>query len=240
METEQNKDTRQLVYLPIICHYAPEAGYIQSLIRALTSSKYQFVVDWLVGDSLISRARNEAAHRFLFDAFNGECACMVFIDCDVSFKREDLERLIDNPADIACGFYPKKQLSTAWVCNTLEGEKADESGKIKLSCGGTGFMKITRAPFLKMIEAHPDIAFKHDEIGTVQHDLFPVGVIPSEKAGELGRYMSEDWFFCYRARKLGFDIIGDTKISLKHTGQMTFPVTLAALGDAVKAHAAVL
>jgi len=36
------------------------------------------------------------------------------------------------------------------------------------------------------------------------------------------RMISEDWFFCDRARALGFTIYADTKVILKHIGTVVF------------------
>jgi hypothetical protein len=38
------------------------------------------------------------------------------------------------------------------------------------------------------------------------------------------RYISEDWFFCDRARALGYTVYGDTKVILRHLGTVQFPL----------------
>jgi hypothetical protein len=52
----------------------------------------------------------------------------------------------------------------------------------------------------------------HDE-----WDFFPVGVVNKE-------YLSEDWYFCDKARALGFKVMLDTRVQLRHEGSAIFPL----------------
>jgi hypothetical protein len=38
------------------------------------------------------------------------------------------------------------------------------------------------------------------------------------------RYLSEDWFFCERALRLGYEIFADTRVVLKHVGEAIYPL----------------
>lgn len=167
-----------------------------------------------VGDSLVSRSRNVLAAEFL----KTDCTHLLFIDTDLIFSPDHVARLVSHDKDIVCGLYPKKQRKLAWVCNMIAGEEANENGLQRIKYAGTGFLMIHRRVFESMIAAHPEIAYNPDaeEEGS-KWDLFPVGVYKK-------RYLSEDWFFCQRALDLGFDVWADTRVILKHVGEMIYPV----------------
>ena len=58
-------------------------------------------------ESLITRARNTIASMFLDDQ-NFVGTHLLFIDADIGFQPENIERLIRANKDIACGIYPRK------------------------------------------------------------------------------------------------------------------------------------
>lgn len=81
----------------------------------------------------------------------------------------------------------------------------------------TGFMMIKRTVIEKMFEAFPntkytdDVHFLKGEENNYAYALFDCGV-------EEGHYMSEDWMFCNRWKKMGGSIWVDVSINLSHTG----------------------
>jgi hypothetical protein len=81
----------------------------------------------------------------------------------------------------------------------------------------TGFMMIKRAVIEKMSEAFPytkytdDVNYLEEHENQYAYALFDCGV-------EDGHYLSEDWMFCNRWRKLGGKIYVDVSINLSHTG----------------------
>jgi hypothetical protein len=81
----------------------------------------------------------------------------------------------------------------------------------------TGFMMIKRDVISKMSRGYPstkyvdDVQFLRAEENEFAFALFDCGV-------EDGHYLSEDWLFCERWRKMGGQIFIDVSISLTHTG----------------------
>ena len=81
----------------------------------------------------------------------------------------------------------------------------------------TGFMLIQRKTVEKMAKEYPatkytdDVGFLVGKENDMAYALFDCGV-------EDGHYMSEDWTFCSRWRKMGGEIYGDVSINLTHTG----------------------
>ncbi len=53
--------------------------------------------------------------------------------------------------------------------------------------------------------------------GSDEWDFFSVGVVNKE-------YLSEDWYFCDKARALGFKVMLDTRIQVRHEGSAIFPL----------------
>ena len=81
----------------------------------------------------------------------------------------------------------------------------------------TGFLMIKRDTFTKMFSAFPstkytdDISFLSPDENKFAYALFDCGV-------ENDHYLSEDWMFCNRWRKMGGDIWIDVSINLTHIG----------------------
>jgi len=81
----------------------------------------------------------------------------------------------------------------------------------------TGFMMIQRDVIEKMFMAFPDtkytddIGFLRDTENNFAYALFDCGV-------EDDHYLSEDWMFCHRWKKMGGNIWIDVSINLTHTG----------------------
>ena len=101
--------------------------------------------------------------------------------------------------------------------NHLNNQISIENGLIKVKHIATGFMMIQRNTLEKMMLAFPstkyvdDVQFLRSEENVFAYALFDCGV-------EDGHYMSEDWLFCNRWRKLGGDVFVNIQISLTHSG----------------------
>jgi hypothetical protein len=202
-------------------------GYMKSLQSTLDRWPGLIArVEFLENDSLVCRARNTLVARFL----RSDQDWMLFIDSDIHFEPGQVLRLWQhgqNGKKLVCGLYAMKCVTPRFVWNALPGEVPDANGMVKVSEAGTGFMLIHRSVFLAMIDAHPELAFKPDLMephcdDLVRHDFFSVGVYTMPCGTR--RYLSEDWYFCQRARKLGFDVWMDTMIQTKHQGMAIFPL----------------
>ena len=81
----------------------------------------------------------------------------------------------------------------------------------------TGFMMMKRSVIHRMADGFPytkytdDIGFLNGDENDFAYALFDCGV-------ENNHYLSEDWMFCERWRKLGGSIYVDVTINLIHTG----------------------
>ena len=180
-------------------------------------------------DSLVPRARNRACAKFL----RGKRDYILFIDTDIVFCRDHLDMLMQSDDPIVAGIYCKKELEVAPCLNLLDPNQAlPVGGLVEIARAGTGFLRIHRVVLERMKEnparmpllgasndpniAHWSEAALYLNHGEHEWDFFPTGVKNRE-------YLSEDWYFCDRARALGFKVMLDTRIQTKHEGTIFFP-----------------
>lgn len=181
------------------------------------------------------RSRNECAHRFLNDT---DCEFHNIVDADLMFRAEhwlSLRKRKEAKDSIIVGAYPKKQDNIEFCLNTLKGgpEGPDHSGLMEVAKGGTGFMQIPRSVYRKIAEAYPErdyiCDYEHgpDKAPITKHAFFCEQVMFDEDVGWM-RHLTEDWMFCYWARKCGIKIYVDfstaTQPWIQHRGSALFPL----------------
>lgn len=174
----------------------------------------------VLGDSLVSRARNTLSAAFL----KSDATHLLFIDSDMTFFPQDVARLLSHDVDIVGGFYPKKQPELAWVCNVASGELPDARGLQRVRYMGTGFMLIKREVFERMRAEFPELAYRPDSNPEeTEWDFWQVGVYHN-KADGFRRYLSEDWYFCQRCLDMGITVYADTEVVAEHIGEIAYPL----------------
>ena len=250
METKQT-DTAAPAALPVIrdsriCLAMPVYGkidvpFVQCLMAMLSSSTLIQMWDFLPGDSLVNRARNNLAKRFL-EGYAGQDGAgnkvtvkhdwLLFLDTDLVFRPEDVQRLYDlgvkRGPGVYAGTYPIKQLKPKVVFNNIPGCVPDAEGVVEVREAGTGFMLIHRNVFEQMQEkCRDEIEYVVDSGDPTQQqiiswDFFSVGV-KTDKDLKRRRFLSEDWFFCQRWRDLGGKILMHTRTSCNHIGVYAYP-----------------
>jgi len=195
---------------------------IQS-IESIYATHRAGVVDAIkfgIGDSLVSRARNNLADFFLKDT---RWDALFFVDSDLVFAPEHALQVIQHVEagyPIVAGLYPVKQAAPLrWVANMIPGHQNPEKQRGLTRCkeAGTGFLCIHRRVFEALEKDLPENSYICDISRTRKHDFFRVGVCDV-------RYLSEDWFFCHDARESGFETWADTSVLIEHLGQVSFPI----------------
>jgi len=168
-----------------------------------------------LGDSLVARARNNLAADFLAS----DCTHLLWIDSDILFDYEHVERLLSHEVDVVGGLYAiKDQDRPRWCCNLLPG------GKLKGDLApaqetGTGFLLTTRRVYEALQEDHPERFYTCDFDKVSKFDFFPTGV-------RNGRYLSEDWAFCWDCRAAGFEVWVDSECKVDHLGIARYPLDI--------------
>ena len=102
---------------------------------------------------------------------------------------------------------------------------------VEVSEAGTGFMLIPRNVFERYKEAYPELSYKPDHMRTESFDgsreimaYFDCAIDP-----ETRRYLSEDYFFCWNARKVGIKVHMCPWMNLQHVGSYIFRGSMSAL-----------
>jgi len=200
-------------------------------------------------ESLISRARNTVVSLFLDDQ-NYVGTHLLFVDADIGFQPENIERLIRANKDIACGIYPRKCIHWNQVIDAVK-KNSDiteeelsyrslgynlnfaDPKKIQLIGGfcevmeaATGMMLIKRDVFLKMQKAYPERQYKSDQIinggGYKSDNCYDLFGVGKIDWDKDERYLSEDYYFSRLWSKIGGKIWADVAAPLTHQGNMHF------------------
>lgn len=218
--------------------------------------KYYF----LFNESLVQRARNyivdeflrsECSHLLFIDAdigFNPRDALAL-----LAVQISDPEKY-----DIVTGPYPKKTIAWEKVAKAAEQGYAAENpfaldqftsdfvfnpvkGMTKFSLGepvevteaGTGFMLISRQALEKYRDAFPELSYKPDHIRTDNFDgsrditaFFDCIIDPESR-----RYLSEDYFFCRKARSIDLKVWMCPWMQINHVGSYIFKGNMGAIGQ---------
>lgn len=216
--------------------YSSTARSVINLIITLITKNIQyefFVVD---ADSLITRARNCCVAKFL----SSKCTHLLFIDSDISFEPFAILRLIDSGHDICGCAYPRKTMnwdkikenmnnsntpyelmikSSDYVCS-IEPSNI-ENGWIEAKEIGTGLMMIKREVFNNLIHYFPDLKYTNDILSYNEFKDYFYTFFDCKCIND--RYLSEDYYFCYLCKKIGYKIMLDTVNTIYHTGNYSYP-----------------
>lgn len=238
--------TRPSIFLATPCYGGlVHQQYMQSVIALMhhaRSRPFDVNLALLGNDSLITRSRNTLVATFLDQP---DATHLLFVDADIAFAPQQVERLLHFGEEVAAGIYPLKIYDWAQSEQRQRSNDCQESpaeaamrycgmpfdgmhaqwrdGFATAPYAGTGFMMIRRSALERMIAAYPDLAYgamlvyPHQRAGRAQYALFDCMIDP-----ETGHYLSEDYAFCKRWRKLGGQVWLDTQSRLTHTGPHDF------------------
>jgi hypothetical protein len=215
---------------------------------------------YLFNESLVQRARNYIADEFYRSEYTHLLFIDADIGFNPKDVLSMLALQTSNPdkLDIVTGPYPKKTIAWEKVKEAVKKGKADENpfnleyyyadyvfnpiqgtGSFKIneplevSESGTGFMLIPKNVLEKYREAYPQYLYKPDHLRTQNFDgsrdimaFFDCEIDPVSR-----RYLSEDYFFCQKARQIGIKIHLCPWMELQHVGTYTFRGSLGALGS---------
>lgn len=189
-------------YIGVPAYGGIEPEFLKSLlVGALVcqAAGIEIELDLVSNCSLIAKARNEIAGRFLKSDYES----LIFLDADIEFEGADLVRILRMPQEVVGGGYVKKDgsgtLNLVPVMPPVMDGELQEVQRI-----GTGFLRIRREAFARM--SPPEA----DGIGC----YFQCGV-------RNGQYWGEDYAFCEDYRAAG-GTIWLYQCPLGHVGKHTF------------------
>jgi hypothetical protein len=191
-----------------------------SLIRFIllaTQVGLMWSLETMCNESLVQRGRNSLMAKL---AANPAVTHFMFIDADIEFQPDSILRMLAEDVDIISGAYPKKALPIAYNIN-LEKETLIRGPIYTVDTAATGFLLYKRKVWQDLVDAMPETKYR-DDIGLgKQYEPFLYSIFDCY-IDEAGHYLSEDWAFCRRAKKLGYKIWCDSRVTLNHTGTYTF------------------
>jgi hypothetical protein len=166
------------------------------------------------GYAAIDQGRNQMATDALLAGF----AETFWIDSDIGFDPDDVERVRRARFPICCGIYPqkgKRAIASHVIPGTTKLVFGEGGGPVELLYCGTGFLHIRREVYLTVIR-QLKLPVCNERF---ERPMFPF-FLPMIRASDDGHwYLAEDYSFCERARQCGYKIMADTRIRLWHFGQ---------------------
>lgn len=197
----------------------PYSGYVypecDESLKVLERRGYQ--VRRIGGYAAIDQGRNQMSTDALIDGFEET----LWIDSDVAFNPDDVERLRRHGLPMVCGIYPQKG-KRALACHiAMETPKVvfgQQGGLTELLYAGTGFLLIRREVYLA-IQQKLQLPMCNERFGHPMIPFFHPMVRPIEDGHW---YLAEDYSFCERARQCGFQIYADSSIRLWHIGMYRY------------------
>lgn len=235
--------TRPSVFIATPCYGGQvHQAYMQSVIALMQrarSSFFDVTLGLLGNDSLITRSRNTLVSAFL----ESSATHLMFIDADISFEPAQVERMLRFGEEVVAGVYPLKVLDWNHARQLPQELRQDPEAAALRYCGtschggeqerrddfisglqaGTGFMLIARRALERMIAAYPELRYSGmhtyppQRRNEVHYALFDCMIDP-----DSGTYLSEDYAFCWRWRRIGGKVWLDTAGRLTHTGPHDF------------------
>jgi hypothetical protein len=209
------------------------------VIQGLPTENIEVRYSYLLNESLITRARNTLADEFL----KGDGTHLLFIDADIGgFGAEDVKLMLDADKDIICGVYPKKEINWRQVHSAVKHDiepqelsmysgqfvtdwgstvpkSIKEDAPLEIAAGGTGFMLIKREVFEKLEPLVP----KYINGNVVNSaEQFASLFFDTSVDEERQILLSEDFHFCYLAKKHGFKVHIAPWVKLTHVGSYYF------------------
>jgi len=228
------------IFLSVPILDRPEFKMIYSMYQAILSCKEHKVRLFVnENDSLISRVRN--VHMSLFLEEFKECDYFMSIDSDLEIvncysTNNIFTKLISHDKDFVGGLYALKQNTSAPKSSSvpldISIDRSDipfDKGLIPMRWLSAGCWCVKRSAVEKMVNSYPELDYVGDDnvAGKPIHGLYNPAIfeIEDEKTGtKFNKYLSEDWSFNERWRKIGGEIYADTSIVLRHIGK--FPYSL--------------
>jgi hypothetical protein len=168
----------------------------------------------MTGHSAIDLARSIMASDALAEGFDE----LLWIDADIAFPPDALARLRSHDRPFVCGIYPKKgqrELACHIAPGVTEIVFGEGGGLVPMLYAGAGFL-YTRREVYETIRDKLALPACNARFGRMFHPYFQPLVIPD---GDGHWYLGEDYAFCERARRVGFELVADTTIRLFHIGR---------------------
>lgn len=186
--------------------------------RALKELERRGYPVWRVGGyAAIDQGRNQMATDALLRGFEET----MWIDADIDFHPDAIDRLRAHNLPMVCGIYPQKG-KRALACHILPGTGrmafGQEGGLAEILYAGTGFLLVRREVYLA-VQHKLALPVCNERFGSAMIPYFQPMLHPYDDGHW---YLAEDYAFSQRARTAGYTIYADTSIRLWHIGTYAY------------------
>jgi hypothetical protein len=187
----------------------------ETALRNLEQRGYEV---WRVsGFAAIDEGRSRMATAALVEGFEET----MWIDSDVEFETDAVDRLRSHGEPIVCGIYPQKG-RRALACHAMPGTEklvfGGTGGLAEILYSAGGFLLVRRQVYMD-IQSRLDLPVCNEQFGRPLIPFFQ----PMIRLHHEGTwYLAEDYAFCERARQCGYRVLADTTVRLWHLGSYSF------------------
>ncbi len=217
------------IQITICAHREITVATIASMERFRIATKLNYMWFPYSGDALIGRSRSFACTQFLEREWTPEY--MLFIDDDISFKPDVIDKIYDDMTkgyDIVGGCYPVKDASQL-ASLPWEDEFVYDNTIKSVEYVSTGFMGITKTALRKIKDGIPLKIVNPNDWSRCypffeSHGFYGRNGDGRKRTSNDPIYLSEDWDFCEKARKVGLEVYLDTSVLVDHQGPRTATV----------------
>ena len=199
--------------------------YLHSVMSFKTLPGLEVSCVTLGNDSLITRARNNLFSMFV----HSDADYMFFMDADIGFSQDSLQKLLNHRLDIVCGTYRLKNPEVYLV--TTKTIDTSQFPLVEVEHSGTGLMLISKKLTMDVVEwakktnnVYTDnMVYTQNTVDEKRREIYDV--FKTEIDTEKGIYLSEDYYFCKLVRELGYKIYVDFSCPSAHNGDARFIYT---------------
>lgn len=174
--------------------YKQTLDAIRDSVPALEAAGYEHFMVTEIGNPYISGARSYMLRK----AMDAKADIVVFIDHDLSWKPQDLVKLISTDGDVVAGTYRFKTPNEVRYMGVIQ-DGADflpvcrDDGCIKATRVPAGFLKVTKEAVCMFMQAYPEYVYGPPYNPSV--DLFHHGAHKGAWWGEDYAF-SRNWIDC--------------------------------------------
>jgi hypothetical protein len=210
---------------------------LQNLIIKLSQAGHSISTTTVGNESLITRARNTLAHKFM----KSDCDALLFIDADHGWNADDVVRMVESGKDFIGAIYPMKGInwenvalaarlgktnlesySGFFAINLLpEDQHFDINSPFKVRDIGTGMLFLTRKVF-EDLKPHCK-QYKNNNVGNTGIEF---GDMVTEYfttfIDENDILLSEDYALCRMWQGIGGEVWSAPWVRITHSGDYNF------------------
>jgi hypothetical protein len=146
---------------------------------------------------------------------------LMWIDSDIGFNPDDVDRLRSHELPLVSGIYPKKgvrALASHLLPETDSVQFGKRGGLLEIKYAATGFL-LTQRRVYAAVREQADLPVCNQRFGRPVVPYFLPLLVPD---GPGHWYLGEDFAFSERARRAGFAVMADTRIRLNHIGKCSY------------------